>query len=67
MPVTTPTRLTILHTGSVIVDEALPYHRDTDRLLAWTHAGRSRAHLVEAPVSCYLLEGPHGLVLIDSG
>lgn len=61
------TSLTILHTGTVIVDEALPYHRDTDRPLAWTHLGRGRSRLVEAPVSCYLVEGPHGLVLIDTG
>lgn len=61
------TTLTVLHTGSVIVDEALPYHHDGDRPLAWTHVARSRHHLVEVPVSCYLVEGPHGLVLLDSG
>ncbi|RAX23028.1 MULTISPECIES: N-acyl homoserine lactonase family protein [unclassified Actinomyces] len=60
-------KLTVLHTGTVIIDEALPYHRDSDRPLAWTHLGRSRRHLIEAPVSCYLLEGPHGLILIDTG
>ncbi|MCL3776874.1 MULTISPECIES: N-acyl homoserine lactonase family protein [unclassified Actinomyces] len=61
------TSLTVLRTGTVVVDEALPYHRATDRPLAWTHAGRSRRHLIEAPVSCYLIENRHGLTLIDSG
>lgn len=61
------TTLNVLHTGTVVIDEALPYHRDTDRPLAWTHLLRGPEHLVAAPVSCYLLEGPHGLVLIDSG
>lgn len=61
------TTLNVLHTGTVVIDEALPYHRDTDRPLAWTHLLRGPEHLVTAPVSCYLLEGPHGLVLIDSG
>lgn len=59
--------LTVLHTGTVVVDEALPYHRPEDPPLAWTHLGRSRSHLIEAPVCCYLIEGPHGRVLIDTG
>ncbi len=62
-----PVKLEILHTGTVIVDEALPYHRTTDRALAWTHLARGRSHLVEVPVSCYLVEAPGGLVLIDTG
>ena len=68
MPCTTlDTTLTVLHTGTVIIDEALPYHRDTDRPLAWAHLLRGPEHLMTAPVSCYLIEGTHGLILIDSG
>lgn len=61
------TRVEVLHTGSVIVDEALPYHRQGDRPFAWSHALRSRKHLIEVPVSCYLIEAPQGLVLLDTG
>lgn len=59
--------LTIFHTGSVIVDEALPYRRPSDHPLAWTHLLRDDSRLVEVPVSCYLFEGPHGRMLIDTG
>ncbi|WP_298703037.1 N-acyl homoserine lactonase family protein [uncultured Veillonella sp.] len=57
----------VLHTGSVIIDEALPYHRPEDRPFAWTGLFRSKKHLVEAPVSVYLIEHPEGLVLLDTG
>lgn len=57
----------VLHTGTVIVDEALPFHRPTDRPMAWTHALRSKRHLIEAPVSCYLISTDHGLILLDTG
>lgn len=29
-------KLHVLHTGTVIVDEALPFHRNTDGFLDWT-------------------------------
>lgn len=61
------TKLTVLHTGTVIVDKALPYHCDTDRPFAWTHAFRPKSDLIEVPVSCYLIENRHGLTLIDTG
>lgn len=35
--------------------------------MVWTGAFRSKNHLVEAPVSVYLIEHPKGLVLIDTG
>lgn len=60
-------KLEILHTGTVLVDETLPYHRPTDPPLSWTHLARGRRHLIEAPVSCYLIEAPAGMVLIDTG
>ena len=63
----TEVQLTILHTGTVIVDQALPYHRDTDPPLAWTHLLRPQSALVDIPVSCYLIENQHGLTLIDTG
>lgn len=57
----------ILHTGSVIVDEALPFGYSTNRPLAWTGLFRSKKHQIELPVSVYLIEHPKGLVLIDTG
>lgn len=63
----TEVQLTILHTGTVLVDQALPYHRDTDPPLAWTHLLRPQSALVDIPVSCYLIENQHGLTLIDTG
>ena len=63
----TTTKMTILHTGTVIVDKALPYYRDTEPPLAWTHLLRPKSALVEIPVSCYLIENSHGLTLIDTG
>lgn len=60
-------KVEVLHTGTVIVDEALPYHHTNDAPWAWTGFFRSKSHQVEVPVSCYLLEGEHGLALIDTG
>lgn len=60
-------RVEVLHTGTVIVDEALPYFRPSNPPLAWTHAFRSRKKLVSVPVSCYLIESAHGLILLDTG
>ena len=61
------TILEVLHTGTVIVDKTLPYHRREDPPLAWTHAFRKRGDLIAAPVSAYLVENRHGLTLIDTG
>lgn len=57
----------IIHTGTVIVDEALPYHHDTDSPIAWTGFLRGKKHRITLPVSVYLIEHPKGLVLIDTG
>lgn len=57
----------ILHTGSVIVDEALPFGYSNNRPLAWTGLFRSKKHLIKLPVSVYLIEHPKGLILIDTG
>ena len=61
------TTLEILHTGTVIVDRTLPYHRPGDPPLSWTHAFRGRDDLIAVPVSTYLVENSHGLTLIDTG
>ncbi|OEL02276.1 N-acyl homoserine lactonase family protein [Staphylococcus casei] len=60
-------KIHILHTGSVIVDEALPFGYSDNRPLAWTGLFRSKKHLVKLPVSVYLIEHPKGLILIDTG
>ena len=61
------TTLEILHTGGVIVDRTLPYHRPEDPPLSWAHVLRGRGDLVTAPVSAYLIENSRGLTLIDTG
>ena len=47
----------ILHTGSVIVPEAVQYFKN----------GKNMDKMVELPVSAYLVEHPKGLILIDTG
>lgn len=60
-------KIHVLHTGTVIVDEALPFHHNNDRPLAWTGLFRSKKHQISLPVSVYLIEHPKGLILIDTG
>lgn len=60
-------KIHVLHTGTVVVDEALPFHHPNDRPLAWTGLFRSKKHRIEVPVSVYLIEHPKGLILIDTG
>lgn len=55
----------IFHTGSVIVDEAIPYHQNNPA--AVTGLCRSSSHRIILPVSCYLIEHPAGKILIDTG
>lgn len=57
----------VLHTGSVIVDEALPFNYKYNPPLAWTGLFRSKKKQLRLPVSVYLIEHPKGLVLIDTG
>ncbi|MBO1198378.1 N-acyl homoserine lactonase family protein [Staphylococcus simiae] len=57
----------ILHTGKVIVDEALPFNYKNNPPLAWTGLFRSKKHQIKIPVSVYLIEHPKGLILIDTG
>lgn len=55
----------IFHTGSVIVDRAIPYHENNP--LAVTGLFRSKKKKITLPVSCYLIEHPQGKILIDTG
>lgn len=58
-------RVHIFHTGSVIVDRAIPYKEKNP--LAVTGFLRSRDKKLTLPVSAYLIEHPKGNVLIDTG
>lgn len=58
-------KIHIFHTGSVIVDQAIP-HKEKNPL-AVTGFLRSKKKKMELPVSCYLIEHPKGKILIDSG
>lgn len=58
-------KIYIFHTGSVIVDRAIPYREPAP--LAVTGLFRGKDKKLTLPVSCYLLEHPKGKVLIDTG
>lgn len=58
-------KIHIFHTGSVIVDRAIPY-KDKNPL-AVTGFLRGRDMKLTLPVSAYLIEHPKGKVLIDTG
>lgn len=58
-------KIHIFHTGSVIVDRAIPY-KDKNPL-AVTGFLRGRDMKLMLPVSAYLIEHPKGKVLIDTG
>lgn len=55
----------IFHTGSVIVDRAIPYHEKNP--LAMTGFLHGKEKKLRLPVSCYLIEHPKGRILIDTG
>lgn len=58
----------VLHCGRVHVDRSLPF-REGYLFPALNASGwfRSRSKRMWMPVSCYLIEHPQGLVLIDTG
>ncbi|MFI3133546.1 MBL fold metallo-hydrolase [Staphylococcus warneri] len=60
-------KIHVMHTGTVIVDEALPFGYKNNPPMAWTGMFRSKKHQIKIPVSVYLIEHPNGLVLIDTG
>lgn len=60
-------RIHVLHCGSIDLDEAVPYYAKTWHPAPYTGLFRSRKHQMTVPVSCYLIEHPRGLILIDTG
>jgi len=63
-------RVTIIHTGSTIIDDSIPFESATPPLfpkLALLGLFRSRKNRISVPVSAYLIEHPKGKVLIDTG
>lgn len=58
-------KVSIFHTGSVRVDQAIPYKEKNP--LAVTGFLRGEAKKLTLPVSCYLIEHPKGRILIDTG
>lgn len=57
----------VLHTGSVIVDSALPFNHKKNLPFTWQGIQQSRRKQMRLPVSIYLIDHPKGLVLIDTG
>ena len=57
----------ILHCGSAKVDEALAYRGSGLNPFAFTGLFRSRKHRISLPLTCYLIEHPKGLILVDTG
>lgn len=60
-------KIHVMHTGQVIVDEALPFHHPGDLPWAFTGLFRSKKHRIALPVSVYLIDHPNGLILVDTG
>ena len=58
-------KIHIFHTGSVRVDQAIPYREKNP--LAVTGLLRSKKKKMELPVSCYFIEHSKGNILIDTG
>lgn len=60
-------KIHILHCGSAMVDEALAYREGGLNPFAFTGIFRSRKHKISLPLTCYLVEHPKGLILVDTG
>ena len=60
-------KIHVLHCGSIDLDEAVAYRENTWHLAPYTGLFRSHRHRMTVPVSCYLIEHPRGLILIDTG
>lgn len=59
-------KIHVLHCGEVQTDIALPFNQGTHNPIAFTGLFRSKKYQNKLPVSCYLIEHPKGLVLIDT-
>ncbi|RYE00458.1 MAG: N-acyl homoserine lactonase family protein [Sphingobacteriales bacterium] len=57
----------ILHCGSARVDEALAYREGGLNPFAFAGLFRSSKHRISLPLTCYLIEHPKGLILVDTG
>jgi len=57
----------ILHCGSAKVDEALAYREGGLNPFAFSGLFRSAKHRISLPLTCYLIEHPKGLILVDTG
>lgn len=60
-------RVHILHCGFARVDEALAYREGGLNPFAFTGLFRSPKHRISLPLTCYLVEHPKGLILVDTG
>lgn len=60
-------KIHILHCGSAMVDEALAYREGGLNPFAFTGIFRSLKHRISLPLTCYLIEHPKGLILVDTG
>lgn len=60
-------KISILHTGSVEVFPGLLQQKNPYHPLAFMGLFKSNKSRVEIPVSCYLIDHPKGLILIDTG
>lgn len=60
-------KIHILHCGSAMVDKALAYREKGLNPFAFTGIFRSPKHRISLPLTCYLIEHPRGLILVDTG
>lgn len=58
-------KLYIFHTGSVMVDQAIPHHEKNPLAVTGFLRGKKKKMLL--PVSSYLIQHPKGNVLVDTG
>lgn len=60
-------RVHILHCGSATVDKALAYRESGLNPFDFTGLFRGSKHKLSLPLTCYLIEHPKGLILVDTG
>ena len=60
-------RIHVLHTGEVRVSPYLPFGGDHCSLLKASGFTTPKKDWIWLPVSCYLIEHPQGLILVDTG
>ena len=57
----------VLHCGTITVSESVPYGNKIDLLNTGRQLFDSDRKRITLPVCCYLIEHPHGLLLVDAG